>query len=81
MVDEAALINTLQTGALAGAALDVFEEKPVSNDNPLLKMDNVLLTPHSLCRTDECLDQIGREGLGGIAAFANGRIPMSIVKP
>ncbi|MSQ66419.1 MAG: hypothetical protein EXR37_08925 [Limnohabitans sp.] len=80
VVDESALIHALQTGAIAGAGLDVFEQEPVSNDNPLLSMDNVLLTPHSLCWTDECFDHIAREGLGCLVEFANGRLPLSIVK-
>jgi glyoxylate reductase len=46
VVEERALIDALQRGIIAGAALDVFEKEPVEMDNPLLKMKNVVLTPH-----------------------------------
>ena len=45
-VDEAALIEALRTGEIAGAGLDVFDQEPVSPDNPLLQMDQVVLVPH-----------------------------------
>ena len=81
VADEAALIGALQSGAIAGAGLDVFEQEPVAPDNPLLAMDQVILTPHALCWTDECFDAIAREGLGCIADFAQGRTPRSVVRP
>jgi len=46
VVDESALIEALQADQLAGAVVDVYEEEPVARDNPLLQMDNVLLSPH-----------------------------------
>lgn len=46
IIDEKALIKALREGWIAGAALDVFEEEPPKPDNPLLKMNNVLVTPH-----------------------------------
>ena len=46
VVDETALIDALQRGTIAGAGLDVFEKEPVDPDNPLLTMDNVVVTPH-----------------------------------
>jgi len=47
IVDEPALIEALQTGKIAGAALDVYEKEPLPLDSPLLKMDNVMLAPHN----------------------------------
>ena len=79
IADERALIAALRDRVIAGAALDVFEQEPVAADNPLLTMDNVIVTPHSLCWTDECFDHIAREGLACIVDFANGRRPRSIV--
>ena len=47
IVDEPALVAALQSGQIAGAALDVFEFEPLPHDSPLLKMDNVMLAPHN----------------------------------
>jgi D-3-phosphoglycerate dehydrogenase len=47
IVDEPALIAALQSGQIAGAALDVFEFEPLPHDSPLMKMDNVMLAPHN----------------------------------
>ena len=47
VVDEPALIQAMQTGVLGGAALDVFENEPLPDDSPLLKMDHVMLAPHN----------------------------------
>jgi D-3-phosphoglycerate dehydrogenase len=80
IVDEAALIAALREGTIGGAGIDVFEQEPVAPDNPLLGMDNVLVTPHALCWTDECFDAIAREGLGCIVDFANGRTPKSVIR-
>lgn len=81
IADERALIAALRDGTIAGAGLDVFEQEPIAPDNPLLSMDNVLLTPHALCWTDECFDAIAREGLQCIVDCANGRVPASVIRP
>jgi D-3-phosphoglycerate dehydrogenase len=80
IADEAALIDALRNRTIAGAGIDVFEQEPVATDNPLLGMDNVLVTPHALCWTDECFDAIAREGLTCIVDFANGRTPKSVIR-
>src|SRR5262249_40012767 len=47
IVDEAALIESLQQKRIAGAAIDVFEKEPTDTDNPLFKLANAIVTPHS----------------------------------
>jgi phosphoglycerate dehydrogenase-like enzyme len=79
IVDEAALVETLRRNAIAGAALDVFETEPVNDDNPLLAMDNVIVTPHSLCWTDECFHNMAVTGLSSIVDAQRGRRPQFIV--
>jgi D-3-phosphoglycerate dehydrogenase len=81
VVDEAALIEALREGRIAGAGLDVFEQEPVDPANPLLSMDNVIVTPHALCWTDECFHAIATEGLGCVRAMARGERPASMVNP
>lgn len=80
-VDEAALIKALQEGWIAGAGLDVLEQEPAAPTNPLLRMDNVILTPHvasASARMDpERRRRVGRE----IALALGGRWPMSCVNP
>ena len=81
IVDEAALVAALREGRIAGAALDVFEQEPIAPDNPLLAMDNVIVTPHSLCWTDECFHNMASTGLKSIVDALSGRRPQFVVNP
>ena len=79
IVDEDALIDALRARRIAGAGLDVFEREPVAPDNPLLAMENVIVTPHSLCWTDECFHNMATTGLASIVDAFAGRRPEFIV--
>ncbi|TAK23917.1 MAG: C-terminal binding protein [Chloroflexota bacterium] len=77
--NEADLIRALQEGKMAGAGLDVMEVEPTSPDNPLHKMENVVLTPHTASVSDwadiERRRRVGQE----IAAVLQGRMPRFVV--
>ncbi|MEZ5560485.1 MAG: C-terminal binding protein [Pseudomonadales bacterium] len=81
IIDEAALIAALQSGHIAAAGLDVLEQEPPSPDNPLLRMGNVIVTPHVASATTrmrpETRRRVGRE----VALVLRNRWPMSCVNP
>jgi phosphoglycerate dehydrogenase-like enzyme len=81
IVDEAALYRALAGGRIAGAGLDVFSEEPTPADNPILKLDNVIVAPHALARTDELFDNIARTALEAVRAVHAGRLPRFLVNP
>ena len=74
IVDEAALIKALQEGWIQGAGLDVFEQEPTPTDNPLLKMDNVILSPHALAQTDQTFSTMWDIITGQLSAITRGEI-------
>jgi phosphoglycerate dehydrogenase-like enzyme len=80
VLDEAALIVALTAKTIAGAGLDVFEQEPTPISNPLLRMDNVVLTPHALCWTDECFHDIAASALQSIVDVSLGHRPQNVVK-
>lgn len=75
IIDEAALVEVLKTGHLKGAGLDVVEREPVTADNPLLKLGNVIVTPHRLAQTPESTVRQARSMFSSAVEIAEGKIP------
>lgn len=79
IVNETALIKALAEEWIKGAGLDVFEEEPVAVDNPLLKMDNVIVSPHFLCHTDQHFINLAYEWQEQVSDILSGKIPEKLV--
>jgi len=78
VVDEKALIDVLKEKRIAGAGLDVFEEEPPKLDNPLLDMENVIVTPHSAALTKEASVRMAVEAVQAVDDYFSGRMPTYI---
>ena len=81
VVDETALIHALQEGQILGAGLDVLEHEPPDPNNPLLSMDNVVITPHSAHYSQLSMAIRPRRYGVEVAAVLEGRKPMNLVNP
>ena len=79
IVDQKALTEALIAGHIAGAGLDVFSEEPTAVDDPLIKLDNVIVTPHALCWTDQCFAGIGASDVKAVLEVMHGEEPAYIV--
>jgi len=79
VVDQKALHKALVDGTVAGAGLDVFEVEPAPADEPIFKLDNVIVTPHSLCWTDECFAGNGAADIAAVLEIMQGREPRGVV--
>lgn len=80
-VDEKALYDALKEDRIAGAALDVFEQEPTPTNNPLLKLQNVVVAPHIASATHETRSKMAEMAADNLIAFFEGKRPPNLVNP
>jgi D-3-phosphoglycerate dehydrogenase len=81
VIEEAALVDALQHGRLAGAGLDVYEREPISPDNPLRTMENVVLSSHAAWYSEDALRDLKVKAAQAVADVLQGRVPRAILNP
>ena len=79
VVDEKALYEALRGGQIAGAALDVLEEEPPGKDSPLLKLDNVIFTPHVAWYSESSLEELRAKAATDLVRVLEGKTPQGFV--
>lgn len=79
IVKEDDLARVLKDNAIAGAGIDVFEIEPIATDDPLMQLDNVIVTPHSAYYTEESLYALQYGAAAEVARVLNGEEPLSAV--
>jgi glyoxylate reductase len=81
VVDEKALYEALKKGQIAGAGLDVFEQEPTPLDNPLLKLENVVVAPHISSASLETRSKMSEMVAENLVSFFQGKSPPNLVNP
>ncbi len=79
IINQRALTEALKNGKIRGAGLDVFEAEPIDPNDPLLALDNVIVTPHQACMSDQCAHDIGRQTMDTALGLRSGKLPDSII--
>ena len=76
LIDEEALLEAIQSGKVAGAAIDTFRHEPPGADHPLLQLKQVIATPHMGAHTDDAMNAMGRMALHDCLAVLRGEEPL-----
>lgn len=81
LIDEPALLETLEQNRLAGAALDVFDPEPPDLSQPLFRHERVIVTPHAAFVSQQSLQQLRTQAMEQVAAVLTGEPPQNVVNP
>ncbi|CAA9237442.1 MAG: D-3-phosphoglycerate dehydrogenase [uncultured Arthrobacter sp.] len=81
VVDTAAVVAALESGQLAGAGLDVFEQEPLPEGHPLLGLGNAVLTPHAAWYSEESYGELKSRTLENVLDVCSGTVPRNILNP
>ena len=81
IVEQDALVAALREHRIAGAGLDVFAREPTDASLPFIGLDNVILTPHAIAMTEECIRDMGRMAIRSILDVLEGRRPHGLYNP
>jgi len=81
IIDEKAFIQALEEGLISGAGLDVLEKEPPDSQNPLLKMENVILSPHVGFYSEESISELKRRTAKNVSDVLMERWPGSVANP
>ncbi len=79
LIDEAALVASLEAGHLHGAGLDVFAREPLPGDDPLLAREDIVFSPHCAALTADCLVDMGKATVRNVLAAFDGTLDPSLV--
>jgi phosphoglycerate dehydrogenase-like enzyme len=81
LIDEAAVGHAIESGQLRGVALDCFRKEPPGTEHPLLRLPQVMVTPHTGAHTDEAVNAMDRMALDACLAVLRGQRPAHVVNP
>jgi len=81
VIDSNALVESLQKGYISGAGLDVTDPEPLPSSSPLLKMNNVVLTPHVASSTTEAVEKTYMSAINNIIMYLKGEKPYWMINP
>ncbi|WXG43665.1 MAG: D-glycerate dehydrogenase [Promethearchaeati archaeon SRVP18_Atabeyarchaeia-1] len=81
VIDESALYRALKQGTISGAGLDVFQKEPIDRDNPLIKLENVVLVPHIGSASTETRTKMAVMAVENAISALRGKAPQNLVNP